>query len=136
MRHLLAPIVISLIAITAGTAHADPAGDWLVGDGDATVRIRKCGAAFCGYVASTRTAPGKDERNPDPAKRNRSVIGIEVLSNLRPAGANVWSGTSYNAQDGQTYVAKVSLQSERSLQLQGCVPNGGLCGSETWTRVK
>jgi hypothetical protein len=44
--------------------------------------------------------------------------------------------SSYNAEDGQIYTAQVSIQGEQALQIQGCVPNGGLCGSETWTRVK
>jgi uncharacterized protein (DUF2147 family) len=64
------------------------------------------------------------------------VIGLEVLINMKPAGPNVWSGTTYNAEDGQLYNAKISLENEQSLQIQGCVPNGGLCGSETWSRVR
>jgi uncharacterized protein (DUF2147 family) len=123
-------------SFAASRAHADPLGEWRVADGNATVQIRKCGGAYCGFVATTKTAPGRDEKNPDPAKRNRSVLGIEVLISLRPAGKNLWTGTTYNAEDGQYYSAKVSLQSEQALQVEGCVPNGGLCGSETWVRVK
>lgn len=126
----------ALSVLFASAAMADPVGDWRVADGSATVRIKKCGAALCGYVASTRGAPGKDERNPDPGKRNRSVLGIEVLINLRPTGANVWSGTSYNAEDGLLYNATVTLGSENSLEIKGCGANGGVCGSETWSRVR
>ncbi len=78
----------ALIALTAGTAMASPpgpAGEWRVADGTATVRIEKCGAYFCGFVASAAD-PGKDIRNPDPAKRNRSVIGIEIMFNLKSDG--------------------------------------------------
>ncbi len=46
--------------------------------------LKKCGSGLCGFVAATRGAPGKDVRNPDPAKRSRSVLGIEVLMNLQP----------------------------------------------------
>jgi uncharacterized protein (DUF2147 family) len=138
MRHL-SIFVVTLAAaslLTQGSASADPIGEWRTADGSATVRIGKCGAALCGVVASTRSAPGRDYKNPDPAKRRRSVIGIQVLSSMRPAGANSWTGTSYNAEDGQTYVARMTTQGDATLTLQGCVPNGGLCGSETWTRVK
>ncbi|WP_374308207.1 DUF2147 domain-containing protein [Methylocella sp.] len=120
----------------AGPASADPTGEWRVADGSATVRIRKCGAALCGSVASTRGAPGKDERNPDPSKRNRSVLGIEVLINLRPNGENAWTGTTYNAEDGLFYNATLTQSNERSIVIKGCGPNGGICGSETWTRVR
>ncbi len=138
MRHswiFLATILASSLPAQSG-ALADPIGDWRVGDGNATVRIRRCGAALCGTVAATQSAPGRDTKNPDPAKRRRSVIGIEVLSNMRPAGQNSWAGTSYNAEDGQTYSARMTMQGEQTLQLQGCAPNGGLCGSETWTRAR
>jgi uncharacterized protein (DUF2147 family) len=136
MRHTLILTVFALAVICSGPTHADPIGVWQVADGTATVQIRKCGAALCGVVASTRTAPGKDDKNPDPSKRNRSVLGIEVLISLRPTASNIWAGSSYNAEDGQMYAAQVSMQGEQALQIQGCVPNGGLCGSETWTRVK
>jgi len=136
MKRRLILSAIAFAAFSVSQAHADPIGEWRVADGNATVQIRKCGGGFCGFVASTRTAPGRDEKNPDPSKRSRSVLGIEVLINLRPAGNNLWTGTTYNAEDGQYYSATVSMQSERALQIKGCVPNGGLCGNETWVRVK
>jgi uncharacterized protein (DUF2147 family) len=126
----------ALTALFTVQANADPIGEWRVADGTATVRISKCSAALCGFVASTRSAPGKDVRNPDASKRSRSVIGIEVLINLRPAGDNVWTGTTYNAEDGLLYNATVSQAGAQSLQIKGCGANGGVCGSETWTRVK
>lgn len=138
MRRFWIFLATSLAAsfVAQSGALADPVGDWRVGDGNATVRVSKCGAALCGTVVATASPPGRDYKNPDPAKRRRSVIGIQVLSNMRPAGENSWTGTSYNAEDGQTYAARMSMQGDRSLHLQGCVPNGGLCGSETWTRVR
>ncbi len=126
----------ALMVLSLGGAAADPIGDWRVADGTATVRIKKCGAGICGFIASTRGAPGKDDRNPDPSKRGRSVLGLEVLINLRPSGDKVWTGTTYNAEDGLLYNATVTEDSERSLQIKGCGANGGVCGSESWTRVK
>ncbi|HYP57656.1 MAG TPA: DUF2147 domain-containing protein [Beijerinckia sp.] len=136
MKRLLIPAAMAFTIAFGGAASADPLGEWRVADGTATVQIKKCGANLCGYVASTSTPAGKDEKNPDPSKRSRSVLGIEVLINLKPEGNNIWSGITYNAEDGQLYTAKVSMKSEAALQIQGCVPNGGLCGSETWSRVK
>jgi uncharacterized protein (DUF2147 family) len=138
MKFLSVVSAASFIALlfAASPASADPAGEWRVQDGTATIRIRKCGAAYCGFVASTISAPGKDEKNPDPGRRGRSVIGIETLINMHPAGENLWSGTTYNAEDGQTYSAKMSMQGEHALKIEGCVPGGGPCGSETWSRVR
>ena len=137
----LSPIIsaasFAALMLVATAAVADPAGEWRVADGTATIRIRKCGAtAFCGFIASTATPAGRDEKNPDPAKRNRSVLGIETLINMRQVGENLWAGTTYNAEDGQMYAAKISLQSEGALKIEGCAPGGGVCGSEVWSRVR
>ncbi len=40
-------------------------------------------------------APRLDERNPDPALRSRSTVGIQILSGMRPNGENRWSGQAY-----------------------------------------
>lgn len=137
MPTMTAALALSAIIVAASPAIADPAGDWRVADGTATVRIKKCGAsALCGYVLSTTTPAGKDDHNPDPRLRNRSVIGLEVLINMQKAGDNTWTGATYNAEDGQTYSARITLQSEQALQIQGCVAGGGACGNETWARVR
>ncbi|MGD0635998.1 MAG: DUF2147 domain-containing protein [Beijerinckiaceae bacterium] len=123
----------SLFIGTASAASPNPAGEWRVADGGATVRIEKCGSYYCGFVASA-TDPGKDIRNPDPAKRNRNVLGIEILFNLKADGASGFAGETYNADDGQIYLATVTPLGD-TLKIRGCVPNGGMCGSETWTLV-
>ncbi len=115
-------------------AANSPAGEWTVADGSAVVRISKCGGGFCGFVAKGQ--PGKDYRNPDPRKRNRSVIGIQVMFSMKPNGANAWTGETYNAEDGQIYIGTIKLAGDNGLEVQGCVPNGGVCGSQNWTRAR
>jgi uncharacterized protein (DUF2147 family) len=131
----LAALVLGSSVVPTVAASADPAGEWRTGDGSATIRISRCGGNYCGFVISAKDA-GKDERNPDPKKRARSVIGIQVLFSMKPSSANLWDGTIYNAEDGLTYGAKMTVQSGQTLQIQGCVPNGGACGNETWSRVR
>jgi uncharacterized protein (DUF2147 family) len=134
-RSTVLAMAVTMLAVSP--AFADPSGDWRVADGTAVVRIKKCGAsAYCGFVVQTSTPAGKDIHNPNPSLRSRSVMGLEVLINMQKGGENVWSGSTYNAEDGQTYSAKISLQGEQVLSIQGCVPGGGACGSESWARVK
>lgn len=135
----ISPILVAcgfLVAGVAPSAAADgPSGEWLVQDGTAVVRISKCGSgAFCGFVAKGQ--PGRDYHNPDPRKRNRSVIGIEVMFNMKPTGPNAWSGPTYNADDGQIYNGKISVSGPSTLTVEGCVPGGGACGSQVWSRVR
>jgi uncharacterized protein (DUF2147 family) len=130
------PLLLAGLLCAATAALADPVGEWRVADGTATIRIHRCGAALCGNIATTASTPGKDDRNPDPNKRSRSVLGMEVLIDMRRAGDNLWSGTSYDADDGQYYSTQISLDGESALKIQGCAPGGGPCGSQTWSRVR
>jgi uncharacterized protein (DUF2147 family) len=132
-----------LAAISAGplvlsnVASADPIGNWRDADGDAVVRIQECGSdALCGYVASAADPTQRDMRNPDPSKRDRTIVGMEVLIDLKKQGADTWGGTSYNAEIGQTFSAKVTQKGDDTVDVEGCAPGGGNCGTETWTRVK
>ena len=131
---IVAAAGFSLAAAGTSFASDGPAGSWVVADHSAVVRITKCGAAYCGYVAKGQ--PGKDIRNPDPRKRNRSVIGIQVMFSMKQSGPNSWSGETYNADDGQIYNGKITLAGPGTLQVEGCVPGGGVCGSQSWTRTR
>ena len=131
---IVAAAGFAIAAAGPGFAAIGPAGEWAVEDHSAVVRIAKCPGGFCGFVA--RGQPGKDYRNPDPKKRGRSVIGIEVLFNMKQSGPNSWSGETYNAEDGQVYLGKITLTSPGTLQIEGCVPGGGVCGSQNWTRAR
>jgi uncharacterized protein (DUF2147 family) len=132
MKSFIVACVFSLVS--AGTALAQtPVGEWLVEDGTAHIRIVSCGTALWGVISWTKGEAGKDENNPDPAKRNRSVLGIPILMNMKPSGKK-WEGEVYNAENGKTYDSNISLSSVDVLRIEGCVL-GFLCGGENWKRV-
>ena len=90
------------VLVSAGTALADPRGLWLAQDG-ARVRVGPCGAALCATIAAPKSQvdpqtgqPWTDKNNPDPAMRNRSLVGVPVLYSLMPDGPGRWSGRLYN----------------------------------------
>src|SRR5215813_3649335 len=88
--------------IVADKSLADPRGLWRTQDG-ATVRVASCGGAVCGTMVSP--APGKsntDVDNPDPDKRQRSVVGVEVMISMKQNGPNKWSGRLYRQAGEQT----------------------------------
>jgi uncharacterized protein (DUF2147 family) len=128
------PLAISILLTPAG-ALAGPAGKWRVGDGTAHVQIRQCGGeALCGTIASVKDK-GRDENNPNPALRSRSLVGAQIL-HLSKAGENLWSGTIYNAKNGQNYAARMSMKTEQLLTVEGCVPGTNVCGEDRWTRAR
>src|SRR5262245_64500004 len=99
----------ALTALTSPALAAEPTGDWLVAEKTAVIRVSPCGSALCGHIVWTKGPAGTDRNNPDPAKRSRSIIGLETLVHMKPAGANKWEGEIYNAQDGKIYSGNISL---------------------------
>lgn len=106
----------ALIFLSGQAFAASARGTWRVEDGSGTVRIASCGRhALCGYTPE----------------------GKVVLRNMAPNGANKWAGSMIDLRNGGTvYTGTMALTGENSLQVQGCVPGGGMCGTENWSRVR
>ncbi|WKA27947.1 DUF2147 domain-containing protein [Bradyrhizobium roseum] len=118
----------------------EPTGVWLTQSGDARVKVSKCGGGICGVIVGLKApidpATGKpqvDDKNPNPALRQRAMIGLPLFSGMQPVAPSKWSGQIYNADDGSSYASSISLAGPDALRVEGCV--GALCGGETWTRV-
>jgi uncharacterized protein (DUF2147 family) len=129
---IAAMLAASMLATPALGQAGDPSGTWLTESGDTRVRIAKCGAALCGTIIASKHP--KDINNPDPSKRDRSLVGVQMISEIVPAGDG-FSGQLYNPQDGKTYLGKLKLTDAKAMQLSGCILGGLICRSQTWTRV-
>ncbi len=113
--------------LAAGQAQAEDAlGVWRLDNGKVTVKVSPCGANLCGTVVALKKPlddegrPKLDKENPNKALRSRPVIGLTILSNMRPAGENRWAGTIYNPDDGYTYRSKMKLQHGNVMKVDGC----------------
>ena len=108
-------------------------GNWLVKDQTAVIRIAPCADALCGTIAWT-SQPGLDENNPDPGKRDRPIVGTQIIVGMKPAGGNRWDGEIYNPENGKTYSGHIILLSPDVLRIEGCLLI--FCGGENWTRSR
>lgn len=134
MRKVCLAVVLS--AFVGDVAYAaEPVGEWLVKDGSAQIRIEPCANGLWGFISWVR-APGTDNKNPDPAKRTRSIVGVPILRSMMPVKPNKWEGEVYNADNGKMYSASIALVSDDVLKIEGCVLGGLFCGGENWTRVQ
>jgi len=136
-------IVWGLAIVAIGPAFAgDPSGTWLTEGGKSQIRLAHCGEALCGRIqwlkepSDPTGKPKRDIRNPDPGKRARPIIGVDILMGMKPGEtADQWAGDIYNPEDGKTYQARLTLQDARTLQVKGCVLGGLICKSQAWSRV-
>lgn len=143
MRFLVKILVAATVLCgTQARAQAslDVAGTWLTEDGRAKIRTEHCGDKLCGYVVwmkqplTDKGEPKTDIKNPDPAKRNRPSIGLELMAGLKAEDETHYSGQIYNAEDGKMYDVTVSIEKAEELNVHGCLLRF-LCGSQSWERV-
>jgi len=129
-----------VLGVISAAAAAEPTGTWLTQNGDAHIRIVKCGASMCGTIVwlkdpidpSTGEAP-IDMRNPDPTKRGRKIMGLRIFA-MAPENNGTYSGAIYSTDDGNTYPAKIVVRPDDYLEIQGC--SGSVCGKELWRKVE
>ena len=137
-RHLSQILLIcagTLLAATPRVMAADPTGDWRVADGEGKIRIAQCNGSMWGVVAWEKDAGGRDVNNPDVSKKNRPLLGMPILLDMKKKpGVDQWEGQVYNAKDGKLYSSTITPTGPDHLEIRGCVL-GFLCGGETWTRV-
>jgi len=121
-RHVLLGLALSTMALSPAFA-GDVSGTWLRDTGASRVKFAPCGGAICGNLVWLK--PGVET----PAK-----VGQRIFFDMKPSGADSWTGNAFNPEDGKTYSGKMSLSGD-TLTTSGCVMGGMICKSTTWTRV-
>ncbi len=141
----LAPLKMALGLIAAAMAFATPAqaadsilGNWITQERDAIITISRCGATVCGRIQKFLVTPPngagqKDINNPDKKLRDRTILGMAILTGFTPDG-DIWRGKIYDPKSGRTYRSEVSLQSANKLKMKGCFLF--VCQGQDWTRAK
>ncbi|MBV9431798.1 MAG: DUF2147 domain-containing protein [Hyphomicrobiales bacterium] len=112
-----------------------PAGEWLVENQTARIKVENCGGEMWGAVSWEKSPGGQDTQNPDPTKRSRATLGLPIILHMRASQNGRWDGEVYNAENGKTYTAHMQLLNPGTLRIEGCV-FGVLCGGENWTRFE
>jgi uncharacterized protein (DUF2147 family) len=141
MNRLCLPVAtlgLMTIAIAATPARAaGPDGTWLSEAGDVKMKVAPCGGGICSHIEwlkdpNENGKPKVDKNNADESKRGRPIIGSSIMLNMKPDGADKWSGQVYNAEDGKTYSGSFTLAGANKADLKGCV--AFICKSKGWTR--
>jgi len=136
--------IMALGALDANAAQpAEVVGVWLNSQGTTRVRIGPCGAALCGTIVWLQTSnnpqtgePLTDRNNPDPANRNRPILGLQILTDLKPGStAGEWTGKVYAPSDGKIHDATFLMDGPNSIKMEGCALAGLICRTRIWTRV-
>lgn len=129
---MLACVLIAAPAAAAGSVT----GSWLTDDRDGIVEIAPCGDHICGRLVKS-LVPIKgvpvDRNNPDPALRNRPIIGLPVLLGFVQED-EVWHGRIYDPRRGRHYKATLERVAPDRLKVRGCI--SVICRTIMWSLVK
>lgn len=132
-------IILTLLASSTALPADTVFGRWQTESRHGVVEITRCGQSICGALISSdgiKANPElRDEKNKTAALRGRKLRGLQILQGFTWKSGS-WSGGSiYNAEDGGTYSATVTLADRDHLRLKGCIV-WPLCKTQTWTRLR
>ncbi len=138
--NLIQSIGIALAFAVVGASAADAAaedaiGTWRDTDTGGILSAYTCPGGICVKVVTPGKGRETDPNNPDPAKKGRSMAGVEIMTGAAKSGTDRWKGDLYNSEDGKTYSGYLIVNSKDELKLEGCVLVV-LCKSHIWTRVQ
>lgn len=142
MRQML--WILALVMVSALVRAGDPAdavvGKWLTTDGKSVVEMYRDGDTYAGRIAWLKDPldeegkPKTDFRNPDPARRDDLIVGLNLIWGFT-FKKNAWrGGRIYDPLNGKTYYCRMTLQGE-TLKVRGSLDKWGLAGRNVvWIR--
>ena len=135
-------VIANVLGVPSTWAQQRLTGVWLTEDTSSHVAFQPCGQIDCGQIVwlrepldSETTKPWRDKLNPDDALKRRPLLGLVMLTGLKPGGDGWWNGDLYNPLDGKTYNGRLQYLGPNRLQIRGCALAGLFCQTEVWTRV-
>jgi len=125
-------------------------GKWWNEEKDAHIEIYSCDSKICGKIVwlkepnypadDSKGMAGKpkvDRENPDPAKKELPILGMNLVWGFTHGGENIWEGGSiYNPREGKTYKCKMTLENPDTLKVRGFIGISLIGKTNLWTRVK
>lgn len=122
--------------------HAELVGTWFTEEKRAKVDVYPCADKFCGKIIwmdepnEPDGTPKRDNENPEEELRNRTILGLQILSELQPESSKVWEdGEIYDPESGNTYSCYVELVDKNKLKLRGYLGFSLLGRTSYWTRA-
>jgi len=137
-------LLLFLLCMVSGIAYAQDAIEqiWYNQEKTAKVQVFKAtDGKYYGKIVwlkepiNEEGKPKVDKNNPDKAKKNTPLMGLQLLKGFKKDGDNGYSdGTIYDPKNGKTYSCKITRKGE-SLDVRGYVGISLLGRTTTWTKA-
>ena len=133
-RFLLALFLFLNVALLA-QSQDQILGKYWSPEKDAKIEIYKRNNSYFGKIIWAKN-PRNDIKNPDPAKRNQPVVGMEFLKNFTFKNGAWEDGTIYDAESGKTYDCIIKLNEDNNIKVRGYIGISLIGRTETMERIK
>jgi uncharacterized protein (DUF2147 family) len=142
-------IALFLLSTTTvfGTGLGDILGIWKTEMNESKVEMYRCGEKICGKIIWLKNpvytdsddgqagTPIVDRKNPEPALRNRPLIGLQIMQGFSRLSDTTWgNGTCYDPKSGNNYRGKIHLAAPDRLELRGFTGIPLFGRTSVWTR--
>ncbi len=135
--------MLTASAHAADEVEADAiVGEWFTDGEKSVIEIYKCGDKYCGKIAwliEPNYPDGTekvDSANLDESKRNRKLVGMDIVWDFESAGKNKWSnGGVYDPDNGKSYSCNAKLKGDK-LSVRGFIGVSFLGRTVVWTRKR
>lgn len=144
MKNILLGMAFCLLIFSSQQSIAEFANDdaivgiWLTAEKDGYIKIYKNDNSIEGIVLKSlnpEDANRVDINNPDPKKRDQSLLGLIIMRGFNFDGVNRWTGGQlYDPNTGKTYQGNLELIDTDKLALRGYVGVPLFGRTENWTR--
>jgi uncharacterized protein (DUF2147 family) len=146
MKKIIILIIAFLSIIFSAKAQKnadDIVGVWLTGSGKAHVKIDKVGNYYFGRIAWLKEPlnelgkPKLDKNNEDVTKRNKAIMGMQLLGGFEWKNDNLWdNGNIYDPENGIMYKCKIDLDNFTTMNVRGFIGISLFGRTDIWKRVK
>ncbi|MCF8372883.1 MAG: DUF2147 domain-containing protein [Bacteroidales bacterium] len=117
-------------------------GKWNTEENKSVIEIYKKGDKYCGKIIWMKNPnengqPKLDKENPDENLRSRTILNLEIMTNLEFDEDNEWEdGDIYDPESGNTYSCMITLTTPDKIDMRGYLGFSLFGRTTVWTRKK
>ena len=143
MKHLIIPILLSILIISNTTAQSI-IGTWktiddVTGEAKSHIDIYEDKGKVYGKISKLLLSPQDKTCDTCPGdKKNKNLVGMVVFWDMKNDGYNQWSGGKIlDPENGKTYKCKLWFEegNDNQLNMRGYIGISLLGRNQQWQRV-
>ena len=145
LSRMLLLTLVTTIPLHAGGASSSPVGYWKTKDDNtgkakSVIEIKEKGGILSGTILKLLNREGKD---PNPKctkckgnKKNKPIIGMQILSDLKKDGDEWSGGMILDPNNGKTYKCYVKVEGDgKKLKVRGFIGFSLIGRTQYWYRI-